>query len=156
MINDLPHKNLNLHKSIWNGLWWQTATYVHLVLNVRGTPVNMKTEGLEHFIESLEPDKTTRQERRVWALFKAAPLTEISGLESECWPCAMGSMGVILRSQGDREEVEKNKRLTIPEYMYVQMCMHSGKCAKLSKFIKSEKIHQQWWQPNLTPSEWSE
>jgi len=56
--------------------------YVHLVHNMRGTSGNVKTRGMKCFIESLEPDKTARQERRVRALFKAAELTEISGLES--------------------------------------------------------------------------
>ncbi len=160
MINDLPHKNLNLHKSpsemffgdrqqqmcILFSMWEEHPwTWRQKGWNILLKAWNLiKQRGRRE--ESERSSKQLRSQRSVGLRVSA---------DHARWE---GSMGVILRSQGDREEVEKNKRITLPEYMCVcvQMCMHSVKCAKLSKLLKSKKRHQHWRQPNLTASEWSE
>ncbi len=58
MINDLPHTNQNVHKSPSETVYGDRQQQMCILFSMWE---DMKKEGLEHFIESLEPDKTTRQ-----------------------------------------------------------------------------------------------
>lgn len=73
---------------------------------------------------------------------QSSSLTEISELESKCWPCTLRGINGCDTEEPRRSRGggEKQKPYITGICVCVQMCMHIGKCAKLSKFIKSEKI----------------